>query len=274
MTKTRRAVLDRLDFLEAPAQAEAIAKELIITIAAWKGGVGKSEEAKEIAWLFDAVLVDFDWDRGGVTRNWGYLQEKHKNSPLLDSFEAGRIPRPLTGGEFRADLVPSSPDFGANQPEAQHVANELVRWQRAWKRPVVVDTHPGGCDSTYGAISAADIVVVPAPLRQREMAALEGMLEELQGYPLMIVPNMVPPSPPVAMVQKLQELSERFTVPVITPVSHAAWLPRRTLRMAVTANNKIPPKHADFVSEMRSVGQQVLLSAMESRSNTNMEVVS
>ena len=41
---------------------------LIITIAAWKGGVGKTELAKELAWLLDGVLVDLDWDAGGATR--------------------------------------------------------------------------------------------------------------------------------------------------------------------------------------------------------------
>ena len=48
---------------------------LIITIAAWKGGVGKTELAKELAWLLDGVLVDLDWDAGGATRAWGYRHE-------------------------------------------------------------------------------------------------------------------------------------------------------------------------------------------------------
>lgn len=44
---------------------------LIITIAAWKGGVGKTELAKELAWLLDGVLVDLDWDAGGAAGRGG-----------------------------------------------------------------------------------------------------------------------------------------------------------------------------------------------------------
>jgi len=44
----------------------------IITVAAYKGGVGKTTLALELAYLLDAPLVDLDWDKGGATRRWGY----------------------------------------------------------------------------------------------------------------------------------------------------------------------------------------------------------
>jgi chromosome partitioning protein len=42
-------------------------------------------------------------------------------------------------------------------------------------------------------MSAAPLVVTPAVLATKELDALEGMLEELADYPLLVVPNRVPP---------------------------------------------------------------------------------
>ena len=158
---------------------------LIITIAAWKGGVGKTELAKELAWLLDGVLVDLDWDAGGATRAWGYRHETRTNAPLLDALERGRCPRPLSGKGVRADLIPSHPDFSVNQPASQDMAAALEKWSAELKRPLVIDTHPGGVPSTVGAASAAHVVVVPVNLETRALAATEQMANELQGgYPL------------------------------------------------------------------------------------------
>ncbi len=46
----------------------------IITVAAYKGGVGKTTLALELAQLLDAPLVDLDWDKGGATNRWGYRE--------------------------------------------------------------------------------------------------------------------------------------------------------------------------------------------------------
>lgn len=169
---------------------------LIITIAAWKGGVGKTELAKELAWLLDGVLVDLDWDAGGATRAWGYRHETRTNAPLLDALERGRCPRPLSGKGVRADLIPSHPDFSVNQPASQDMAAALEKWSAELKRPLVIDTHPGGVPSTVGAASAAHVVVVPVNLETRALAATEQMANELQGgYPLLFVPNRVEAAP-------------------------------------------------------------------------------
>jgi hypothetical protein len=40
----------------------------IVTVAAYKGGVGKTTLALELAYLLGAPLVDFEWDSGGASR--------------------------------------------------------------------------------------------------------------------------------------------------------------------------------------------------------------
>ncbi|WP_369974840.1 ParA family protein, partial [Thermobifida halotolerans] len=79
-------------------------------MAAYKGGVGKTTIASELAYVMGAVLLDLDWDRGNATRAWGYRTEQRASAPLLDAIEAGRTPRPLVG-KRKADLVPCHEDF-------------------------------------------------------------------------------------------------------------------------------------------------------------------
>ena len=151
----------------------------IITVAAAKGGVGKTTIAYELAWLLKAPLVDLDWDRGGATRQWGYRHETFVRAPLLDALENGRTPR-LVKGMRKPDLVPCHPDFVDNQPSAEELASALEKWAHEWGSDyVVVDTHPGGVPSTFGAMSAASTVVTPVVLATKELEALEGLLAEL-----------------------------------------------------------------------------------------------
>jgi len=67
----------------------------IITVAAYKAGVGKTTLALELAYLLDAPLIDLDWDKGGATRRWGY--KAGESSPLLDALAHDKTPRP--GGD-------------------------------------------------------------------------------------------------------------------------------------------------------------------------------
>ena len=68
----------------------AIESPQIIVSGAYKGGVGKTTLALELAYLLDAPLVDLDWDKGGATKRWGYVPTE--SSPLLDALERGKTP--------------------------------------------------------------------------------------------------------------------------------------------------------------------------------------
>lgn len=252
--------LHRLGIEPTPASTATL-RQLILTVAAHKGGVGKTELAKELAWLLNAVLVDFDWDRGGASRAWGYRHERRTNAPLLDAMEAGRTPKPLTGGPYRADLVPSHPDWGNNQPQDEYVTTQLEKWSAEWCQPMVIDTHPGGGEdanpSASGAIAAAHVVLVPTVLETRPLEALEGMADELRAFPLLIVPNMVDAAPK-KFVEWLQRISEAYNIPVGPPIGKYGWLSRRTLRMAVAARTPVPAKNQNFVDEITAVARAVV----------------
>lgn len=248
------------------ARILAILPDLIVTIAAWKGGVGKTELSKELAFLFAAVLVDLDWDSGGMTRKWGYRHETRVNAPLLDAIETGRVPRPLSGGGVRADLVPSHPDFVDNQPPSDQMASHLEKWQAAWARPVAIDTHPGGVSSTLGAVSAARVVVVPVNLEVNMLRGVEQMMEELQGgYPMILIPNRIE-SAPETLVRWLERISATYKIPVGPPIYNHPYLKTRHKTMAVSAPGRsglIPRRHEAFVDEIYNVAKAVILFAAD-----------
>jgi chromosome partitioning protein len=257
----------RLGLRATQALVELLSR-LIVTVAAWKGGVGKTELAKELAWLLAAVLVDLDWDEGGATRAWGYRHETKTTAPLLDALDAGRPPRPLSGGGVRADLIPSHPDFATNQPPADAMATALERWSATLARPLVVDTHPGGVASTLGGVSAAHVIVVPVNLETRALKATEAMAKELQGgYPMLFIPNRIEAAPE-AELKFLEDISETYGIPVGPCVYNHTFLKRRKLTMAVCApgrSGEIPVRAQQFVSELHAVARKVVELAAQQR---------
>ena len=65
----------------------------IVTVAAAKGGVGKTTIAYELAYLLDAPLVDLDWDRGGATGSaWGYRVRDRVGAPSSMRLRRGEHP--------------------------------------------------------------------------------------------------------------------------------------------------------------------------------------
>ncbi|MFD8146132.1 hypothetical protein [Streptomyces sp. NPDC059708] len=205
----------------------------IVTVAAWKGGDGKSTIARELAYALDAVLVDFDWDDGCSSRSMGYRHERYVRHPLREAFAKGRTPTPLRGRR-KADLVPSYPAWGDEQPDRDEITDALERWARELGRPLVADTHPGGCEATYGAINAARVVVVPSVLVKESLNALEGMVNELTDYPLLVTPNKV--SAPGAWARRrLAGIVRPHEIPMGPLIQREPWLEKRTLNIAVVS---------------------------------------
>ncbi len=207
----------------------------IITVAAAKGGVGKTTLAYELAAALSAPLVDLDWDAGGATRMWGLDPTQSSRVPLLDALEAGPDGKPPRARRRpnQPSLVPSHPDLSASRIEADLVADCLLAWAAADVADhMVIDTHPGANPLTDGALAAADVVVVPTALGMRELAALEQNLSELGAHRVVLVPTMVPSVPPKRLVDRLAALAAgRCTV--APPVSEHRWLRRRLRRSAL-----------------------------------------
>jgi chromosome partitioning protein len=214
----------------------------ILVVGSRKGGVGKSTTAYELAWLLDAVLIDFEWDGGGVTRKWGYRHEDRVSAPLVTALERGRTPRPLKG--FRKpDLVPGSPLLLDAQPSAEEMADAVSLWAKEWDREwVVIDTHPGASPAAHGAMSVANIVCVPTGLRTDDLNGTESMVAEMPDYPLVLVPNFVPRVPPAAEIARLRRITEGTPVRVGPPIPFAAAVGTRKKRLAITSEQ--PPAKA------------------------------
>jgi chromosome partitioning protein len=225
----------------------------IVTVAARKGGVGKTTLAYELAWLLDAPLVDLEFDEGSATRMWGYRHETRVRALLLDALDSGRTPHPLAG-YHKPDLVPCHPDFQLNQPPPDEMADVLVRWMGEWGRDfVVVDTHGGGSPSGDGAIAAASVVVVPVPLKTKDLNATEGMVREMPDYPIVIVPNMVPRVPRAAEIRRVAQIVDGTPVTVAEPVPYVRGIETRKKRVAITSDDPTPKAYQGFVDSLHSL---------------------
>lgn len=229
----------------------------VITVAAAKGGVGKTTLAYELSSTLGGVLVDLDWDSGGATRMWGYDPSKFRRAPLLDAIEdgPGASPQPRRRRN-QPDLVPSHPDLAASDIPDLVLAECLASWAKEWERPVVVDTHPGANPLTDGAMQVADLVVVPVILAAREMDALAGMLSDFAGYRLLLVPNMVPPTPPRRYVERLAALAG--DTPVAPPISEHRWMRRRVRRSALTLQPNPGRQVQRVAEELRALADVVV----------------
>ncbi len=230
----------------------------IVTVAAAKGGVGKSTLAYELAVLLNAPLVDLDWDEGGVTRKWGYRHENRVHAPMIEALAAGRTPTVLNGRGRKPDLLPGHPDFAECQPAPEDIATALSKWAGEWGRPfVVVDTHPGAATAGHGAMLAAHVVVVPVVLRTNELNALEGMLKEVADYPLLLIPNLVPRMAPAAEIRRLRRLVETYEAEVGPLVRDCRALGTRKRHAAVVAEQPAAAVYRHFVASMREVAGAV-----------------
>nr|ARX59558.1 putative partitioning ATPase ParA [Prescottella equi] len=210
----------------------------IVVCHSRKGGVGKSTIAYELAWLLDAPLVDLENDGGGVTRKWGYRPEERTRSILLDALRTGRTPKPLKG-HMKARLVPGHPDLADFPPSENEMAEALLKWGAEWDTDwIVVDTHPGAGPHTHGALSVANVVIAPCPLRTLDLDATEQLVHEMPDYPVVIVPNMVPRIPSAAEINRLSRIVEGTPVQVGPLIPEVRAVGTRKKRVAITAEPK------------------------------------
>ncbi len=59
------------------------------------------------------------------------------------------------------------------------------------------------------ALSVANVVIAPCPLRTLDLDATEQLVHEMPDYPVVIVPNMVPRIPSAAEINRLSRIVER-----------------------------------------------------------------
>lgn len=237
----------------------AVTPARIVTVAAAKGGVGKTTLAYELAAALTGVLVDLDWDAGGATRMWGFDPTRAARAPLLDALERGpegRPPRPKRRANQPA-LVPAHPDLSASRIDADLVGDCLIAWAHAFEEPyLVIDTHPGANPLTDGAIQGADLVVVPVVLGAREMDALEAIVDDYRDYRLLLVPTMVPAVPPRRFVERLAALADG-RIAVAPPVSEHRWMRRRLRRAALVTQPNPGVRVRAAAAELRAVAESV-----------------
>ncbi|HMM49277.1 MAG TPA: ParA family protein [Miltoncostaeaceae bacterium] len=192
----------------------------IITVAAAKGGVGKTTLAIALASCLDAVLVDLDHEVGGATGQ--LMSQPAKIGTVLDGLQSGRPPRP---------------------------------WAEEWGRPLVADTAPGHSSAAAGAIAASDLVVVPVPLEVAPIRALAGFLDEWAGYPVMVVPTMAAPRPAPTMVRELARVvGDRY---VAEPISEHRFLRRRLRRTSLVLAPGAGAAASRAVAQFRGLAQEV-----------------
>lgn len=230
----------------------------IVTVAAGKGGVGKTTLAYELAFLLGAPLVDLDWNRGSSTRRWGYRPEARVRAPLLDALGSGQTPPLLDGKGRKPDLLPGHPDFAQSQPADEEMADLLGKWAGEWGRDfTVVDTHPGAASAGHGAMAAANVVVVPVVLATNELNALEETLEDVPDYPLLLVPNMVERSVPQAELKRLRRMVEDSQSQVGPVVPLYRPLRTRKRHAALCAEEPTPAAAVPFVAALQKVADAV-----------------
>jgi chromosome partitioning protein len=98
-------------------------------------------------------------------------------------------------------------------------------------------------------------VIVPVVLQTKELDALDGMLQEVPDYPLLLVPNMVR-APGTRERRRLRELATDAQVPVAAPVPWCSWIPNRQLRIAITSE-PIAKRAEEYARQIRVVADTV-----------------
>jgi chromosome partitioning protein len=240
------------------AQYRSLLDTLILASIAYKGSQGKTTIIYELMALLRGILVDFEHDDGSASLKFGYDPNRRLGAPLVDALRTGRAPTPLKGGDQRPDLVPGNRALSAIMIPAKQVTDCLVDWQKQWGRLVGVDAHPGGTEATRGIAAAADIIIAPLVFGKLELDALNGMLDELSGYPVIVVPNRVKSIKPTTY-QRFQEIMAAHPYAIVAdPIRESRELPERTRQAAITTYQPALKTYADFDYDVRNLAEVVI----------------
>lgn len=102
------------------------------------------------------------------------------------------------------------------------------------------------------------MVLMTAPLREKDLASLDGWAEAMDGYPLMIVPNMVPPTPSASQLEWLSSISLRQEIPVTTFIPRSAIFEQRKARTALCSSTRPSAKVVELIGAFLSIAEEVL----------------
>ncbi|MHB1527771.1 MAG: ParA family protein [Candidatus Dormibacteria bacterium] len=239
----------------------------IITIAAEKGGVGKSTIAYELAASLDAVLIDLDWTRGGVTGLWGYETGIYEYGDLAKALGAcvppsqSHLPMApmMLGVAGRPSLVPMERGVAAiADVDSNRLRSMLSAWTKEWGRPIVIDTHPGLLPLSDAAIAAAVLTLVPMIYGFAEMLALKEFLRRRGATTnIILVPNRDRSlNSNWRLITIIDEEIEQFHIAISPPISDHLWLPRRQYRRsAVTLTSHAGVRISEAAAEFRAVAE-------------------
>lgn len=250
--------LSRPDIESLAAQHRGLLDKLVVASIAYKGSQGKTTLIYELMALLRGVLIDFEHDDGSASLKFGYDPNKRYTAPLIDALRTGRPPAPLKGGPQRPDLVPGNKALASTVIPAERVTECLVAWQKQWGRLVGVDAHPGGTQVTRGIATAADVIVAPVIFGKLELDALNGMLDELNGYPVIVVPNRVK-SIKDTTYQRFLSIMEAHPYAVVSPpVRESRELPERSRHSAITTYHPALKTYVDFDYDVRALAEVVI----------------
>ena len=251
----------------------------VITLAAAKGGVGKTTIAYEVAGAIGAVLIDFDWDNGGATTMWGDDPTRRVRSPLLNALLAiapGRDGTLPSAPHFldmpgRPGLLPGDTRLSdIHAVDSTRLAAMLAQWSAEWNRPIVIDTHPGLGPISDAAMAASTLVAVPMVLGARELDGLHGFLQlRGGGFPIVLIPNKDRASAQDLRLLRVVEGDVRtFGIRVAPSISDWLFLPRRTTRRSALVLTRNPGHDLGrAASEFLAVSQYLMDVIKEGRNS-------
>ena len=117
----------------------------------------------------------------------------------------------------------------------------LVPHQMGIRMGQTVDgRHPSGASpAAHGALAWPTSCWPDCATRTAELDATAELVNEAADYPLVIVPNFVPTTPPAAEIQRLRSIIANTPVQVAPPIPTALHVGTRKKRIAITA--EAPP---------------------------------